>query len=263
MTDLDLLPASYRTVLCDLWGCVHDGHRVLPGVIDRLERWKGEGRRVLFLTNAPRSGDAVQLQLDRLGLPPGLHSGILTAGGAGVTHLLGRPVGFLGTPEDRADLEGRGLRFIDSGYDELACAGLEADRLAVSDYETQLAAWRADDVLMHCLNPDRIVHHMGAELVCAGALADRYQAMGGRTAWYGKPFPAIYDQAIAAAGDPPRDQVVAVGDGLHTDVLGAARAGIACVYLTGGISRGQGVPPGFNAAHGLGDWTPLIVASGL
>lgn len=263
MTDLDQLPSGFRTILCDLWGCVHDGHAILPGVVDRLRRWKAEGRRVLFVTNAPRSGAAVQVQLDRLGLPAGLHDGIVTAGETGVAHLLGRPVGFLGTPEDRADLEARGLCFIDRHFTELACAGLETHRPADSDYAEQLAAWRADNVLLHCLNPDRIVHHMGQAMVCAGALADRYEAIGGRVAWYGKPFPGIYDQALALSGNPPRSSVAAVGDGLLTDVLGAARADIACVFVTGGINQGQGIPPDFAAEHGLAGWQPLMVVESL
>ena len=263
MTSLDDLPLSYSTVLCDLWGCVHDGHRLLPGVVDRLQRWQAEGRQVLFVTNAPRSPAAIQQQLDALGLPPGLHQGIVTAGETGAAGLVGRPVGFLGTSEDFADLTERGLVLIASGYDELACAGLVDGRPQVLDYEADLAAWREADVLMHCLNPDRIVHHMGETVVCAGALADRYEAMGGRVAWYGKPYPAIYDAALRLAGDPPHESVIAVGDGLVTDVLGAARASIACVFVTGGINLGLGIPEGFAARHGLGEWVPLMMVKSL
>ncbi len=263
MTDLDKLSPDFSTVLCDLWGCVHDGQRLLPDALERLQRWRGEGRRVLFVTNAPRSPAAIQRQLDALGLPSGLHDGIVTAGETGAMQLLGRPVGFLGTPADRSDLTARGLSLVDEGFDELACAGLVVDRPQVEDYEAQLQGWRASNVLLHCLNPDRIVHHMGKAVVCAGALADRYEELGGRVAWYGKPYAAIYDAALAQAGNPPRSSVVAVGDGLATDVLGSARAGIACVFVTGGINEGRGLPDGFVAQHGLGEWEPLMVVASL
>jgi HAD superfamily hydrolase (TIGR01450 family) len=263
MTDLDQLSPAFSTVLCDLWGCVHDGNQILPGAMERLQRWRGEGRRILFVTNAPRSPAAIQVQLDRLKLPPGLHDGIVTAGETGAARLLGRPVGFLGTPDDRADLQKRGLVLVESGFDELACAGLVQGRLRVQDYEAELVAWRDADVLLHCLNADRIVHHMGNVMVCAGALADRYEALGGRVAWYGKPFPAIYDAAIALAGHPSRENVIAVGDGLLTDVLGAARANIPCVFVTGGINQGRGLPENFAAEHGLGDWQPLMIVPSL
>jgi HAD superfamily hydrolase (TIGR01459 family) len=263
MDSLDDLSPKYSTVLCDLWGCVHDGHALLPGVVERLERWRSEGRRVLFVTNAPRTGHAIQAQLDALKLPAGLHDGIVTAGGTGAAQLLGRPVGFLGTADDRADLEARGLCFVEAGYAELACAGLELERPAAEQYEAELQAWRSADVLLHCLNPDRIVHHMGQMVVCAGALADRYEALGGRVVWYGKPFRAIYDHALEIAGSPALDTVVAVGDGLVTDVLGAARAGIACVFVAGGIHAGEEFPAHFATRHGLGDWRPMLVVPGL
>lgn len=263
MDRLDDLPPHYTTILCDLWGCVHDGATIFPGVVARLERWRGEGRRVLFVTNAPRSAAAIARQLAGLGLPIDLYDGIATAGDTGAACLAGRTVGFLGTPADRSDLEGRGLRFLESGFDELACAGIEDQRPDVADYEAQLAAWAAADVLLHCLNPDRVVIHMGQPVVCAGALADRYEQLGGRVIWYGKPFPAIYAHALKLAGYPPHDRVVAVGDGLQTDVLGAARAGLDLVFVTGGINYGAGYPADFAECNGLGDWGPVMVVSGL
>jgi HAD superfamily hydrolase (TIGR01459 family) len=118
-------------------------------------------------------------------------------------------------------------------------------------------------VLMHCLNPDRAVIHDGRMEPCAGALADIYLELGGRVAWYGKPHETIYRHALHLAGDPAPDQVLAVGDGLHTDILGAARMGFGAVFVTGGIHRGEPFPPEFAAENGLGDWRPVAVVDGL
>ena len=243
MSDLDALPARYRLILCDLWGCVHDGYRLLPGALARLRRWQADGRTVLFVTNAPRTSRAIQAQLDRLKLPRDLYDGIVTAGEVGATALLGRPVGFCGTPADRTDLEAFGLEFTDEGYTELACAGLASGE-TVDDHRDALARWRADDVLLHCLNPDRVVIQGGERMVCAGALADAYEALGGRTCWYGKPYPTTYDHALRLAGSPPKDTVLAVGDGLRTDVAGATAYGIDCVYVSGGVDEGTALPEG-------------------
>ena len=65
------------------------------------------------------------------------------------------------------------------------------------------------------------------------------------------------------AGNPPASDVLAIGDGLNTDILGAARMGYDCVYVTGGISGGEGIPPGFAANNGLGDWQAVAVVDGL
>ena len=89
------------------------------------------------------------------------------------------------------------------------------------------------------LNPDRIVHHMGEVMVCAGALADAYEALGGCVIWYGKPYPAIYEHALRLGGNPAKDAVLAIGDGLQTDMAGAAAFGIDAVFVAGGIHAGE------------------------
>ena len=66
--DLDALDPRYTTILCDLWGVVHDGFRLLPGSAARLSRWARERRRVILITNAPRTAETVQAHLDQLGL---------------------------------------------------------------------------------------------------------------------------------------------------------------------------------------------------
>ncbi|HET9811297.1 MAG TPA: TIGR01459 family HAD-type hydrolase [Sphingomicrobium sp.] len=263
---LDDIGDSYRVMLCDIWGCIHDGNRLYPGAADRLERWRFDKRTTILITNAPRTAEAVGAQLERLGLDPSLWAGIATSGDAGIDHLLKseRPVGFIGTKADRAILEGRGVRIADDeNFDELACAGLDEHRRRVADYEAQIAPLAARGVLMHCLNPDRLVIHAGVAEACAGAIADRYIELGGPVEYYGKPYPAIYRHAMRLAGDPPASAVLAIGDGLQTDMLGAARMGFDCVYVTGGISRGEPIPESFAPENDLGDWQPVAVVKGL
>ena len=253
MTSLDALAERYRLILCDLWGCVHDGYRLLPGAVSRLQRWSSDGRTVWFVTNAPRTGRAIQAQLDGLGLSRDLYAGIVTAGEVGASALLGRPIGFCGTPDDRADLLGYGLQFAEAGFDELACAGLAGSE-TLEDYRERLAQWRSQDVLLHCLNPDRVVIHGGKRMICAGTLAEAYEALGGRTCWYGKPYASTYQHALRLAGDPPKSAVVAVGDGLATDIVGAASFGIDSVYVSGGVDKGAALPDGA---------APVLIVPGL
>lgn len=263
---LDALPERYRTVLCDVWGCVHDGVRLYPGAAERLLRWRGEGRTVILITNAPRTAEAVERQLLRLGLPREARDGIATSGDAGIAALnaLGRPVGFIGTAGDREILEGRGVAITDDeDFIDLACTGLDERRSRVEDYGADLERLAARDVLMHCLNPDRIVICDGEAVACAGALAEVYQRVGGRVAWYGKPHEAIYRHALRLAGDPPAGEVLAVGDGLETDILGAARMGFDAIFVTGGIHFGEPFPVDFGRKNGLGDWQPFAVMASL
>jgi len=262
----DALDPKYRLILCDVWGVIHDGVHLYPGAAERLRQWRREGRFVVLITNAPRTAQAVERQLARLGLPSDAYDAVATSGEAGIQALnaLGKPVGFLGTAADREILEGRGIRISETqDFTDLACAGLEEARPDVEDYRADLERWATQDVHMHCLNPDRMVVRGGIPEPCAGAIADLYQDLGGRVTWYGKPHPPIYRHALNVAGDPPADEVLAVGDALRTDILGAARMGFDTVYIAGGIHAGEQFPDDFAAANGLGDWRPVAVVDGL
>ena len=266
MSFLDALPERYRAILCDVWGVVHDGVHLYPGAEERLRQWKGDGRFVILITNAPRTADAVAEQLGRIGLPAECWDAIATSGEAGIEALnaLDRPVGFVGTRGDRAILEGRGVRITDEGdFTDLACTGLTGARPHVEDYFDDLERWAGHGVVMHCLNPDRLVIRGGVPEPCAGAIADVYERLGGKVIWYGKPHAAIYAHALHLADEPPSEEVLAVGDGLLTDVLGAARMGFDTVFVSGGIHAGEPFPHDFAVSHGLGDWEPVAVVDGL
>lgn len=260
------LDRQYRLILCDVWGVVHDGISLYPGAAQRLERWREEGRSVVLLTNAPRTADAVEQQLDRMGLSRSAYNAVATSGEAGIEALLalGSPVGFIGTAGDREILEGRGVRITSSGqFQDLACTGIMEGRPNVEDYRSELQQLASRAVHMHCLNPDRMVVRGGVPEECAGAIADLYSDLGGMVTWYGKPFPAIYAHALQLGGFPAKEEVLAVGDGLQTDILGAARIGFDTVFVTGGIHGGAPFPRDFAANNGLGDWHPVAVVSGL
>ena len=265
MSPLGELDHKYRAILCDIWGVVHDGGRLFPGAQERLLQWKGEGRHITLVTNAPRPATSVQHYLDDLGLSRDAYDAITTSGEAGIAALTGpsRPVGFLGLDADRDDLASHGVTIISSDYAEIACTGLNDRYDEAVQYREMLEGLAQSGVVMHCLNPDRVVIHLGRREACAGALADMYEAMGGHVEWYGKPHRPIYDHARSLAGNPPLEAMLAIGDGLPTDILGAAKYGIDAVYVSHGIHAGEPVPDDFASRHGLGDWKPILTVEGL
>jgi HAD superfamily hydrolase (TIGR01459 family) len=266
MNFLDALPQRYRLILCDIWGCVHNGVSLYPGVERRLAGWRSDGRQVLLLSNAPRPAETIEAQLLRLGLSRQCWDAVVTGGELGIAALrrLGR-VGFIGTAEDRRVLEDSGLAFAGPGerFTHLACSGLDENRRSPGDYAGDLRALADAGVVLHCLNPDRIVVRGANIEPCAGALADLFQGFGGRVAWYGKPHRLIYDHALDLGGSPPPDAVLAIGDGLETDLLGAACAGIDCVYVSGGVHSGAPVPADWAQRRGLGHWRPVAAVDAL
>src|SRR5215207_9298287 len=170
MPTLRSIAERHSTILCDIWGVIHDGGRLLSGAVDRLSEWKAAGKTIILVTNAPRPASTVQAGLDSLGLPRSAYDAITSSGEAGIAALVKprRAVGFLGTADDRADLLAHGV-VIGSDEREVACTGLDEQRDNPADYLGQLESWAARDVLLHCLNPDRQVIHCGVREACAGA----------------------------------------------------------------------------------------------
>lgn len=266
MSFWDTLDTKYRLILCDIWGVVHDGVTLYPGAAGRLMQWREQGRFVVLVTNAPRTADAVKRQLVKLGLPSDAYDGVATSGEAGIAALLalGKPVGFIGTAGDRNILEARGVVIAEGdSFTDLACTGLSAEKPRPEDYRGKFEHLAERNVRMHCLNPDRMVIRGGVPEPCAGAIADLYAMIGGDVVWYGKPYEAIYRHALHLAGDPPKDEVLAVGDAFQTDMLGAARMGFNAVFVAGGIHLGDPFPEDFGVRNGLPGWQPVAVVDGL
>ena len=145
------------------------------------------------------------------------------------------------------------------------CTGFDEARPSGEDYRPVLSAMHDRGARMLCFNPDRFVLRGGIAEPCAGAIADLYEAIGGEVEWFGKPYTRIYQRCLAEAariaGRPVQpSEVVAIGDSLTTDYLGAARAGFDFIFVAGGIesdrvaevgaerlladfARAQGLPP--------------------
>ena len=105
---------------------------------------------------------------------------------------------------------------------------------------------------MICANPDLEVIRGGVRVLCAGALAVRYQEIGGDARLLGKPDPAIYGPVLDILG-LPKSRVLAVGDALRTDIAGAAATGIDSCWVLGGI----------HGEHLTGDEAAIAAAAGL
>jgi ribonucleotide monophosphatase NagD (HAD superfamily) len=92
---------------------------------------------------------------------------------------------------------------------------------------------------MVCANPDLVVIHDGKPALCAGALAEHYEKIGGRVRWHGKPYPSVYDSCLALMGIAERRRLLAIGDSLRTDIAGAAGAHIDSLLIAGGVHAGE------------------------
>jgi HAD superfamily hydrolase (TIGR01459 family) len=245
ITGLSDIADRYDVLLCDVWGVIHNGREHFPAACAALQRYRAQGGQVVLISNAPRPSLDVYSQLDALRVPRDVWSAFVTSGDATRALLAARapgPAWALGPERDFTLYEGLGLDF--AGPETaafIACTGPVDDaRETPEDYRERLAVCARRGIEMICANPDRVVRRGDAIVYCGGALADLYAAMDGPVIMAGKPYAPIYDLALAEARalvagplDPRR--VLCVGDGVATDVKGAADQGLDCLFIAAGI----------------------------
>ena len=236
---------GYDAVLCDVWGVLHDGQQAYPGVAQLLAELRASGTIVVLLSNVPRPAAAIPGTLRRLGLPDDTWDAIVTSGDVTRTELARRspgPVLRLGRETDTALWEGLGLDFVDVGRARfVAIAGLRGPHETPEDYEPILRAARARDLELLCANPDLKVPSGQGMAWCAGAVAWEYALLGGRVVMAGKPHSPIYARARAeldrvAHGAVPSGRILAIGDGIATDIAGANRVGLDSLFVATGLN---------------------------
>ncbi len=248
------LAATSDAWLVDIWGVMHNGLEPYASAVDACRRFRKSGGTVALLSNAPRPAAAALAQLRRIGVDEAAFDAIVTSGDLTrglVDTWRDKRIYHLGPERDLGIFEGLGILFATSLEAEIVvCSGfLDDNTETVADYRTTLDGFRRRGVLMLCANPDLMVER-GARLVpCAGALAASYEEMGGRVIYAGKPHPPVYELALAtlagARGAPvDKARVLAIGDGVRTDIAGAAAVGLRSVFVAsklhvedGGLDR--------------------------
>jgi HAD superfamily hydrolase (TIGR01459 family) len=245
----------YDAVLCDIWGVLHNGVESFPLGSEALQTFRRRGGTVVLITNAPRPSAPIARQLQKLGVANDAYDAIATSGDVSIELICERiddPVFHIGPGRDlslfEAAAEAAGKRpklvaLAEAAY--ALCTGLRDDVAeTVDDYEAELLAMAARKLTMICANPDIVIHRGDALIYCAGALAQRYEHMDGRVVYAGKPHAPIYRRALALAEKARgkilhNDRVLAIGDGMKTDIAGAVDAGLDALLVTHGIHRAE------------------------
>jgi HAD superfamily hydrolase (TIGR01459 family) len=245
LRSIDDIVSRYDAVFCDVWGVVHDGRAPYASAVSALQRLRAAGKTVILLTNVPKPRWSIPPQLDRLGVPRDAWDVIVTSGDAIRAELAARapgPMLKIGPGDyDKPLWEGLGLmeaplaeaRFI-------GISGLNRDDETPADYAAILREAKARDLELLCANPDIVVQFGDRMIWCAGAVARDYAEIGGRVVMAGKPHAPIYELAfkeLAALGrrDIEKSRVLAIGDGLPTDIAGANSQGLDSVFVASGM----------------------------
>ena len=233
----------YDVVLCDVWGVLHNGVEAFADASAALAAARAAGLAVVLITNSPRPYPGVRVQIRGLGVTDDAYDRIVTSGD--VTRALiaegPKKVYFIGAQKDLPLLDGLGVEPV--GLDDaesIVCAGLRSDETeTVGDYREEFSRLAARKLPFICANPDLVVERGHKLIPCAGALAALYEEFGGTSRIARKPHRPIYEKSIAEArvvhGDFDLSRVIAIGDGMPTDVRGAEAFGLDVLYISGGI----------------------------
>ncbi|MFC2951033.1 TIGR01459 family HAD-type hydrolase [Marinicaulis aureus] len=250
ISSLESVAQRYDALLCDAWGVIHDGVTLFPGVAEALTRFRETRGPVIILTNAPRPSSVIPAQLDKIGLPRSAWDDIVTSGDAtraAIEARLPAPAFRLGPAKDDPLFEGLDIDF--RPLEEAAfiiCTGMEDDAHETpDDYRGLLERAAKRRLPMICANPDIVVNWGGRLIWCAGALAEIYKELGCEVVYGGKPHAPIYDLALkrieTLRGQTETARILAVGDGLKTDILGAnnKKLDVLMIAGAGGVHEGD------------------------
>ncbi|MEM6384997.1 MAG: HAD family hydrolase [Pseudomonadota bacterium] len=242
----------YDAVFCDLWGCLHNGIEAFPEAVEALRAFRAKGGKVVLLTNAPRARAEVAKQLITFKVPDDCWDTIATSGDSARTAMfrgvVGERVWFMGQDFDLPFFEP--IKLLDDpvqisrvSLDEaegIACLG-PFDPSADPDVNRpEFLFAKQKGLKLLCANPDIVVDRGEKREWCAGALAKLYVEMGGESLYFGKPHPPIYDLARRRLEEigplPPDSRILAIGDGILTDIRGALGEDIDALFITGGLA---------------------------
>jgi len=246
----------YDAAFVDLWGCMHNGIEAHPAAVKAMQDYRANGGIVILVTNSPRPWDSVAHQILDFGIPEDAWDAIATSGdsarSAMFQGIVGSKVWFMGeSPRD--DDFFKPLTILDNPVEitkvpleeaeGIVCCG-PFDTMADLDVNRpQFLYAKQKGLKLLCANPDIIVDRGEVREWCAGALAALYTEMGGESLYFGKPHPPIYDLAkrrLAALGKSAADcDIICIGDGVHTDVLGGQQEDLDTLFITGGLAAAE------------------------
>ncbi|MFZ4126277.1 MAG: TIGR01459 family HAD-type hydrolase [Rickettsiales bacterium] len=238
--NLTQIAAHYDAFIIDLWGVIHDGTSLYPGVAEALASLAP--KPVVFLSNAPRRSHKVETVLDGYGIARTHYHKMITSGEIAFERLKADKTFaryyYLGPSKDEdilIDLPSyRNAPLEEAEF--VMNTGYEYDFQPHGEVRPLLKKLIDRNLPLICVNPDmEVVKQDGTQMLCAGTLAAAYARMGGAVEYIGKPHANAYDAAKKHLKSNAK--ILMIGDNPDTDIAGAVGANIDSLLITGGVLK--------------------------
>ena len=239
---------QYDVYFIDLWGVMHDGLQCYSKALKVLSNLKDFNKKIVLISNAPRPSSVVKLFLEKINLNNSYYDLLVTSGDVTREYIFlnkqKKNFYHLGPNKDR-DLfkEMDIVLHKKEECNEIICTGLTSDEdEKIEDYKNILEYFKKKKIPLVCANPDEVVNRGSKIVFCAGALANRYEEMGGLVKYFGKPYPEIYNFALKKMGiykKVKEKKIIpfVIGDNLKTDIKGANLFKLDSLLILNGIYK--------------------------
>ncbi len=263
------IASQYDAFLIDQWGVIHDGRSLYPGALQALSELKKAEKQVIILTNSSKTDAVNRFRLERdFGITSDLYTEVISS-----AQLL------LNLMTERKEAPwsnfGRNVFVVADGTDGVLVQNTDLN--PVEDIK------HADTVMLLSIAPGQShLNHQdwinsaverGLVLTCPSAdllsvsqlcgvvggmasVANDYKQKGGQVLNVGKPESLIYQHCKQFLGNAAPDRILAIGDQIASDVVGARRHGFdAALVITGAA------PQTFPQAVSLADFAKASYAA--
>jgi HAD superfamily hydrolase (TIGR01450 family) len=239
MKGIGEIASKYDVFVVDSWGVLHDGSKAFEEAKEVLRNLMELGKKVVIATNSPSRTKKVESDLLQRGIEKNLYSDVVSSGEVAfgmLQKMSFKKCFYLGQKKHLSLLEGLSLECASSlepGLFWLNTGPIQPTDSLESYCKMAKEALQLS-IPMFCINPDRFSLFQGEKRICAGAIAQMYEEMGGEVSYVGKPFASMY-RAIRNRVDS-KAKFLAIGDSLETDIRGGASAGMDTLLVYTGVT---------------------------
>lgn len=246
---------DYKVIFLDSYGVVKNHRGLINGVPEIIQEIRSSEKPLRILTNdASRSADRQVKKFERQGLPGLLKEEIITSGMMAKMFLKNKitsgKVAYLGTTQAAAYIIEANLEPIPVGQvnenniDEItAMVFLDDEGFDWNfDINATVNLLRKRNIPAIVANSDKIYPVAKNDVsIATGGIAQLVESILGREfIHFGKPDSQMFMYAfeqLQKEGDFKRNDILMVGDTLHTDILGGNKFGISTLLVLSGNTR--------------------------